>query len=580
MITNLEFYQEYPGLALSLLVTAALLVFLALSLLVYYFIDKRHRLNVKIAINPTRIYVVDFANDRSIYFDKRKFARRIEGSTDLFFHQFENSAVEGLRNWLENLLIDEDTPLFYEADVNVAKLKMTFFSLLQVLKIDRNRKIIYLESYLLKYLRPRHQINRKLDKHNRSYFRNYEKVAPIYRKARSKNRGILMMIRFFKIQKRQENDVDLEKLLSTQMKDYLMLFLSSSRVMFDYDEVSIGFFDSKAKDPKRLNLLANSIQHHLRSFMKLNGYEGYSFSIGVAEARLFASLEDIIDIAKGAAFLAESKNQLISFHDNLQPETGISSDYMRTELDNFIKEKKTQTTLRPIIFVEDTGIFGYLSYVEPKQSVFNSYRELTEYAIKAGREKEIFNVIVKRLTSLFSSQGYKADARLFIPAQLINRDSIIHSLKKISHVSEIALVLVFDSEDIESSLSRIEEVRQVLEEIKKTGFEIAIVLGSTELTLPNSIYGLIDHFIVDDNLLRKTYKNERNRLYLLSALGKLLRYNKPIILSDLQTWSDIEYFVRAGVNYVSSDQISEKSGQNPHIEKKKLQKISSLSRKR
>ena len=165
-------------------------------------------------------------------------------------------------------------------------------------------------------------------------------------------------------------------------------------------------------------------------------------------------------------------------------------------------------------------------------------------------------------------------------AQLHNRDSIIRSLTRMNHINEIDLVLMFDSEDIEASLTKIDEVKTVLEDIKNAGFSISLTLQDSELTLPNIIYSLFDFYIVDDRLLKKSYKNERNRVYLLAALGKLLRYKKPIILSDLLNWSDIEYFVRAGVDFISSEEITKKSSMLLPVEKKRMQKITNLTRKR
>ena len=54
------------------------------------------------------------------------------------------------------------------------------------------------------------------------------------------------------------------------------------------------------------------------------------------------------------------------------------------------------------------------------------------------------------------------------------------------------LFLMFESDDIEASLTNIEEVRVVLEDIKKAGFEIGLTLQDTELILPNAIYALFD----------------------------------------------------------------------------------------
>ncbi len=580
MLVNLEFFQRYPALTVSVIVVFFFLIFLLASLIHYHYKDKATKNKINAAINPTRIYVVDFGRDRSLFFDKRKFSRRIEGNVERFFHQFESNAVEGIRGWLESLVRGEEVPLFYEADVNVASLRSTFFSLLQVLKVDKERKIVYLESYLLRFLRPRHQINRHMEGKHRAYFRNYERVVPLYKRAHAKGRGIMMVIRFFKISKRQEGDMDLEKLLITKLKDYLTLFIHQYRVMFDIDDLHVGVFDSRAQDYKKTRIIANSIQHHLSSFMNINGIEGYSFSIGVSEAKSFPQFEDIIEVSRDAAFLAESKNQFIVYHDNSQPETGLSSDYVRAELDHFIKDKKMQLLFRPIVNVEKGAIAGYISYIEPYQSVFNSYQELTEYAIKSDRDKELFSVVSRKITSLYYNETPNQKHKLFMPVQIINRDSIIRSLARMNHVNELSIVLMFDSDDIEASLNKIEEVKTVLEDISHAGFKIALILQDTELTLPNVIYALFDYYLVDERLLKKTYKNERNRVYLLSALGKLLRYKRPIILSDMTNWSDIEYFVRAGVDYISSDEISKKSQMILPIEKKKAQKITNLIRKR
>lgn len=580
MLTYSNFYDQYPALTIAFIVTIGFLLALWISLIILKVKDKRYLNVVARSINPTRIYVVDFGRDRALFFDKRKFSKRNEGNVEAFFHQFESNAVDGIRAWLERLLKEEDVPLFYEADVNVAKLKATFFSLLQVLKVDKEQKIVYLESYLLRYLQPRHQINRKKEEKTRTYFASQDKVVPLFQKAHSRSRGVLMIIRFYKLQKRREDDMDLEKLLITQLKDYLTLYLNPTRVIFDLDDLHVGVFDSKAHDYKKTRIIANSIQHHLLSFMHLNGIEGYSFSIGVAEAKTFPSLEAIIEVAKGAAFLAESRGQFIIYHDSLHPETGLSSDYVRAELDHFIKEKKMQILFRPIVSVERGDIEGFISYVEPFQSVFNTYQELSEFAIKSNRDKELFSVVTRKITALFFNEVQNKNTKLFIPVQLINRDSIIRSLSRMNHIGELHIVLMFESDDIEDSLSDIEETKVILEDIKASGFQISLTLKDSELVLPNHIYALFDFYFADQTILKTTYKNERNRLYLLAALGKLLRYKKPIILTDLISWSEIEYFVRAGVDYISSDEVSKKSPMLLPIEKKKVIKITNLTRKR
>ena len=103
--------------------------------------------------------------------------------------------------------------------------------------------------------------------------------------------------------------------------------------------------------------------------------------------------------------LPKVKNVFIFYHDDLQPEMGLSSDYVRAELDNFIKEKKMQLQFRSIVNVEKGAIIGYFSYIEPYQSSFNNYQELTEYAIKSDRDKELFSVVTAKQLRYFITKS-------------------------------------------------------------------------------------------------------------------------------------------------------------------------------
>jgi hypothetical protein len=51
----------------------------------------------------------------------------------------------------------------------------------------------------------------------------------------------------------------------------------------------------------------------------------------------------------------------------------------------------------------------------------------------------------------------------------------------------------------------------------------------------------------------KTFMDTRIRSELHALVEKLLKYNKPIIASDIDGWNAIELLVRSGLNYISSE---------------------------
>ena len=63
-------------------------------------------------------------------------------------------------------------------------------------------------------------------------------------------------------------------------------------------------------------------------------------------------------------------------------------------------------------------------------------------------------------------------------------------------------------------------------------------------------------------------------------LGKLLRHARPIAISGLTKWSEIEYYVRAGVDLVASDELSKKDFNVNTIEKRKALRIINFSKRK
>ena len=578
MDSLIEFLQEYPifvGVLLSLIVLLSVL-------LLFYLITKKQDRKITTimqeSINTVRVFVVDFGNDRATYFNKRDFGKRQSGTLDIFFRQFELNAATEIEQWLENLLADKkNTPTWFEADVNIERKKATFFSLLQVIHIDREKEIIYLESHLLQYLTPKNQINKKMSLKARHPY-SLEEFDHLFHRAKRKNRGLMMLIRFYKIHRRKESEPDIEKLLLTQLKDRVTLFLTTSRVLVEISNMEVAVFDLRSSDFQIARQIARSLREYLNRYIDINGISGYGFTIGVASASDFSESVDLIDTTREMAIAAEKNPEQIAYYDRLRPMINLDNTFFRKELDLVIKDKRLYVSFRPIVGARNGDIYGYFSYIEPSQSIFNNFNEIKEFALKTERERELFSVMSRNILTKFFNQRTSDKHYLFLNVLISDFQAISNSLSRMNHADNIPLVLLFDEEDVSMSALSSDVTIEKLTKIKNYGFDLALTISDTELTMPAALYGTFDYFVVDEKNVKNIKKDQRKLNFLLSTLGKLLKYNKEIIVTDLPGWSEIEYMIRSGINLVSAEEIAKKNSMVIPIEKKKITKVNTFTK--
>ncbi|MGI6675576.1 MAG: hypothetical protein ACOX26_03805 [Bacilli bacterium] len=578
MDSLIEFLQEYPifvGVLLSLIVLLSVL-------LLFYLItkkqDRKITTTMQESINTVRVFVVDFGNDRATYFNKRDFGKRQSGTLDIFFRQFELNAATEIEQWLENLLADKkNTPTWFEADVNIERKKATFFSLLQVIHINREKEIIYLESHLLQYLTPKKQINKKMSQKARHPY-SLEEFDHLFHRAKRKNRGLLMLIRFYKIHRQKESEPDIEKLLLTQLKDRVTLFLTASRVLIEISNMEVAVFDLRSSDFQIARQIARSLREYLNRYIDINGISGYGFTIGVVSASDFGECVDLIDTTREMAIAAEKNPEQIAYYDRLRPMINLDNTFFRKELDLVIKDKRLYVSFRPIVDARSGDVYGYFSYIEPSQSIFNNFNEIKEFALKTERERELFSVMSRNILTKFFNQRTSDKHYLFLNVLISDFQAISNSLSRMNHADNIPLVLLFDEEDVSMSALSSDVTIEKLTKIKNYGFDLGLTISNTELTMPAALYGTFDYFVVDEKNVKNIKKDQRKLNFLLSTLGKLLKYNKEIIVTDLPGWSEIEYMVRSGINLVSAEEIAKKNSMVVPLEIKKITKVNSFTK--
>ena len=105
------------------------------------------------------------------------------------------------------------------------------------------------------------------------------------------------------------------------------------------------------------------------------------------------------------------------------------------------------------------------------------------------------------------------------------------------------------------------------------------MLKDKDLLLDDVIYHLFDYFVVGSAMLGAIRKNNHIRLSTYTLLESLLKYDKPIIATDLESWQAVELIIKSGIKYISSDVLTPTNDMLLPLEKKKMEKVISMAEK-
>lgn len=529
-------------------------------------------------ITTVRIFVLDLQQNRSSFFNRSNIRDRSKhGTLDYFYSQFHNNERKRMRDWIEALMRgDKGTANYIESDVYINKTKQNVLSIIQVLEVNRATGRIYLESHLLRAIAPRHKDNRKA----RAVVVSEAKARELFTKRRDKSRGCVISLRLYKTNLRQERDLAEEKILLSNMKNRLTAFLNSHRVMINISEMELGIIDIKSIG--RPLDLAYTLANEIGRYIDVNGLKTtYSYSMGIMEASMFkGSFSDMLRTVRELAILGENNGEIKSFYDPTnRPQIDKTNNAFTEGLTRLIKNRSFKLFYRPIVDVEKPGVIGHLAYIQPVDSIFNTYVEMKEYALKTNQEHELFVAIARGTIAKFYNERLTPEDRLFFPTLVADEPSINRSLLRISHAKEVKIVLQFSEEDVSISNRELESTILLFNEFKENGFELALVINDSNLILPNQLYGVFDYFIFDRQLTGSLQmKDTRSWFNIDSAIGKLLKYKKPIIVSDLADWKTIERMIESSIRYISAEAIADSRENIYDPDKTKLAKANSYTR--
>lgn len=553
---TVDFSLQWPlfiGLAL-------LLVLLAFIILIYSIVKSRNNVFQRAfndRSNSVRIFILETKRDFVTYFNVTNLSKVRHCSMGDFYQMFPVAEQKKVIQWV-NSILDEGAGVseYLETDMQETRSRRQYFSMLEVEKVDREKGIIHIQSYLMKYMVAQKGSNLTTT-HGLSTVSEIEAGL----RGNGKNRGLTIVFRFC-YKKIADNDKEINPLVFNYFTNALYPFLNGKRYLVHCSPNELLLMDLRIDDRPKALYLVRSCFVELNRYLSLNGLSSsIDVRAGIVEHRNFAQeLDRIIDEARRLATESYStKETMVWYEKDRVTRTYLDESSYRTEVERIINEKKLTYKFRPVLTAPDAEIMGYLTKPEALNNAFASMEDLKDYAFRTDDDRALFATVARETISRYLAQAPDPKKKLFYPVRYLELRYMLVTFARIQKVKQVSMVLVFKEDDINEQLPNIDmdAIIDEMRSIKAKGYEIGLLLQSTQLQLPAELYAVYDYFICSFAFAGTSREMDaRIRSQLHSLVEKLLKYHKPIIASDAMGWPAIDLLVKSGLNYVSGDVIA------------------------
>ena len=566
---------------IMIVVVVAAFVFLSYSITVAK--EKKFLEQLSYESTTTNIYVIDVKRNKMTFFNKSDMKNKTTSDLMSFYSRFHPNDVEKVKTWIFSICVDYRTAEQYlEADILINNGKKPCFSLLKLLDYNPEVGLVHLESRVLKYITPNNTPKAKKNKKAQVGIIKRSQITQMVNKNKSL-RGYTYCIRFFYAKQKVLSNNKIERHMIMTLKNVIYPFASNTKVprqILDEGSNELFLFDLKIANREAAMQLSSSIAHVLRKQMEVNGFSGYiSFVIGIVEnGQYYQDFDTILECCREACISGQTNGQEVVVH---QRNISTPNDMMKytDQIEHILKDDVLRYLFRPIIGVESGTIIGYFEYVKAYDSPFSSFQEMSKYAARINKNIDLFANIAKHVIPKYVSECRDKGSSLFLSISMVDIDHIISILTDIPSSSKAKIILVLDEQEVNENSSNIDLLSNALKDLKHQGYEIALLLNDKDLLLNDTVYNLFDYFVVGSAMLSAIRLNNRIRLSTYSLIESLLKYNKPIIATDLESWQAVELIIESGIKYISSEVIAASNDMLLPIEKKKMEKVISMAEK-
>lgn len=568
-------FESLGSIFLLVGIILAALAIIAVSLLfgLSYYFNKKYDTQIRDASFSVRVYTIDLENETVTFFNRSNLKKRTTFSIIKFYEHFPVDEREDLIGWINDLIDDEaDVQRYKEIHVLAKHRKSNFFSFLEVKDVDYKKKVIRIDSYLLKPSNVRKA--RKDELLNFSTQEAFNNQLSNF----ASTKGFTVAFDFYNLR----NNDEISHLAFVQIKNVFKNYILTTRPIIELASHQIIVSDLKATNRLQFVQLINSIKNEVNSLLMLQSLQDQiGFTMAAIENKyMMREPEKLVNTLLSLTQIARDDKEPILWYEegrNLDSEHG--DETYRTEVERIIRDKKLKYTYRPIVDLEKCKVVGYQSFVEPLDSFFGSIKELKNYASRTEDDRILFATIARNIIARFAQENSVSTHRLFIPVNNFERHYVNRTFAHIANIKTIHIVLVYDEEELTNLVDDAVTIAEI-RNFKSRGYEVALELNDNDLTLTSALYDSFDYFIVDVNSnLRVGGKSLQRSLFNFRGLvEKLLKYHRPIIAADIPTWDTVELIDKLGITLVSSEAVSPSSENVLPISPKSTIKIKSIKK--
>lgn len=527
----------------SAIVICAIGVALALFVVVFWIItqhsNRHYNSYIKNSVNSVRSVIVDL-NKQEVRFFNRTYLRYVRTiALEKYYWQFSKRDAKKINDWFNELLKkNSKTPDSCEVEVRLHRSRHYYRSLLQLVNVDYDKRIINLDSYL--FLKTSQYHLSTLDENNKL-------------KLSVGNKGYTANFRFNAIARTGAKE-EISPLLFMQLKEIVADMISSSqREMVETGKNEFAVVDFKAIDHNEALNYIHKLNNQMRKFLEINGnLERVVISVGLVYNTYYKhNIRKIIEKARAMSEIAYQKNTLIiTYSKNMKND--FEEDKFDSEIEQIIKKKQITYKFESVYGIKRERTIGYIVLPTPVNTSAETMAELYTRSVKTGENVQLLNIILKDSIAAFNSSE-NHDTILFRHLRFGETDNFLAALK--ANNKSVNQAIIFDEYDISYSANEDKEFVDKIKKYQERKIDVCLALSDKSLVLDHKTYALFDYFFVYTNEIAHK-RDESTNMAIRTIIEKLLKYNKPIILANVDSWSTIELFIRSGVEYVASSVIT------------------------
>ena len=551
---------NWPFLTVSTILFAAIV-----AVIVTFIVEeaklKKNRNLVFEQNNSVRIYFIDLPHNTVKYFNAIDIGNTKTISVTAFYAQFPTKEQRKVIDWVKKLAYEEENEnnSLLEVPVTISKSNKQAFTILQVDHIDRENGTLRVYSFLLNFF----SVDRKGNKEsNEKRISSLEEYVTAIAPNAKKRKGVTICFRF-RYKRNAEARENIDRLVMEQIKTSLYPALMGKRLIVAPSENEILLVDPNIGESQRAMALAREGMNYISSYLALNGYlSEIDCRTGVMLHRdENLSPEELLEHARDAAKFVYDTDETIFFYDKGKDVMrSLSDSSYRSEIERIINDRKIVYSFRAIYSTTDEEVIGYFTKADPTDTYFETMEDVKNYASRSGDSDNLFSTLFRRTLPIFIHERQDEKQILFFPVRAEDLSYMLRIVSKSLRAREANLVFYFNESDLRNhvNFASPESFLDQLVHIKAKGFSVGLTIDEQELGLPDTVYQVFDYFATSFSLPVTTGMDmdDRVRVLLHALPERLLRYEKPIIATDIGSWAAISLIANSGLTLLSSNLIS------------------------